>query len=124
MKTLDKAVLGVLLVLIVSVGSIVVASLATDRSLLEVVSSLGDGEEDEAEGEDVAITGDALEKASVAALTHIGDGRVTDTEVGDEEGYYEVEVTLSDGREVDVHLDENFQVLSVESDDNEEGDDE
>jgi uncharacterized membrane protein YkoI len=62
------------------------------------------------------ITGTALEQASATALAHIGSGRVTETEVGDEEGYYEVEVTLNDGSQVDVHLDENFNVLSQEAD--------
>jgi uncharacterized membrane protein YkoI len=65
---------------------------------------------------DIPITGSALEKASAAALKHIGKGRVTDTEVGDEEGYYEVEISLDNGKEVDVHLDENFNVLSEEWD--------
>jgi hypothetical protein len=62
------------------------------------------------------ITGEALERASAAALDYTGEGRVTDTEVGDEEGYYEVEVTLDDGSQVDVHLDENFNVLGQEAD--------
>ncbi len=62
------------------------------------------------------ITGDALTQASAAALQSTGGGRVTETEIGDEEGYYEVEVTLDDGRQVDVHLDENFNVLSQEAD--------
>ena len=62
------------------------------------------------------ITGDALERAGAAALEHTGGGAVTDTEVGDEEGFYEVEVTLDDGTQVDVHLDKDFAVLSDESD--------
>jgi len=61
-----------------------------------------------------SITGDALLKASDAALAHTGEGKVSDTEVGDEEGYYEVEVTLDDGSETDVHLDEDFNVTSTE----------
>ncbi|MDH3679036.1 MAG: hypothetical protein OEV40_03715 [Acidimicrobiia bacterium] len=63
---------------------------------------------------DVPITGDALEKASAAALDHLGEGTVTDTEEGDEESYYEVEVTLDDGREVDVQLDRDFNVVGDE----------
>jgi uncharacterized membrane protein YkoI len=62
------------------------------------------------------LTGDALAKASAAALEYTGGGRVTDSEVGDEEGYYEVEVTLGDGSEIDVHLDENFKVISADAD--------
>ena len=34
---------------------------------------------------DTPITGSALDKASAAALEHTGEGRVTETEVGDEE---------------------------------------
>lgn len=67
---------------------------------------------------EVPISGSALERASSAALAHTGGGRVTDTEVGDEESYYEVEVTLDDGSEVDVQLDENFTLVDVpEADD-------
>jgi len=73
-------------------------------------------EDDENEVEDVPITGSALERASAAALAYIGEGRVTDSEIGDEEGYYEIEIRLNNGREVDVHLDENFNVLSTEYD--------
>jgi uncharacterized membrane protein YkoI len=72
--------------------------------------------DDGAEGPDVPITGTALERASTAALEYIGEGRVTGSEVGDEEGYYEIEITLDNGRQVDVHLDEAFNVLSQEAD--------
>lgn len=71
---------------------------------------------------DTAITGDALQQASDAALAHLGEGEVTDTEVGDEEGHYEVEVTLDDGSEVDVHLDEDFTVISEEREEGSDGD--
>ena len=74
----------------------------------------GDGPE--TEGPDQLITGSALKKASAAALAYLGEGRVTGTEVGDEEGFYEVEVTLPSDREVDVHLDESFNVLGTEAD--------
>jgi hypothetical protein len=57
------------------------------------------------------ITGDALQRASKVALDRTGGGRVTGTELRDEEGYYEVEVTRSDGSEVDVHLDRGFKVI-------------
>ncbi len=67
-----------------------------------------------------AITGSALDRASQVALDHLGEGRVTDTEVGDEESYYEVEVTLDDGGQVDVQLDEDFTIVGDAAD--EEGD--
>jgi uncharacterized membrane protein YkoI len=65
---------------------------------------------------EASITGDALVKASDAALQATGGGRVSDTEVGDEESLYEVEVTRSDGSQVDVQLDENFNVVGEEGD--------
>ncbi len=65
---------------------------------------------------DTPITGTDLQKASDAALASTGQGRVTGTEVGDEESYYEVEVTLEDGTEVDVQLDKGFKVVGSEPD--------
>jgi uncharacterized membrane protein YkoI len=72
-----------------------------------------------ADDADAPITGEALERASEAALAYTGEGRVTDTEVGDEESYYEVEVTLDDGTQVDVQLDERFNVVAREADSDE-----
>jgi hypothetical protein len=60
-------------------------------------------------------TGTHLDKAKSIALEHV-NGRVTGTEVGDEEGAYEVEVTKDDGSQVDVHLDKNFNVLGTPAD--------
>ncbi|MDQ4039736.1 MAG: PepSY domain-containing protein, partial [Actinomycetota bacterium] len=73
---------------------------------------LAGGGQDDA---DTPITGSALEQASAAALDHVGEGQVSGTEVGDEEGYYEVEVTLDDGSAVDVHLDADFTVRGTEA---------
>ena len=72
------------------------------------------GAEDANEGPDVPITGADLDRASQVAVDHVGGGRVTGTEVGDEERYYEVEVTRADGTQVDVQLDEQFTVVSTE----------
>jgi hypothetical protein len=72
---------------------------------------------------DTPITGSALAKASAAALEHTGEGQVSETEVGDEESYYEVEVTLDDGPQIDVQLDEQFNVVGGEADDESEADD-
>ena len=74
-----------------------------------------DPTQDEAEVE-VPATGTDLEKASAAALAHVGEGRVTGTEVGDEESYYEIEITLDDGRQLDIQLDEQFNFVSSEDD--------
>ena len=67
-------------------------------------------------------TGPDVEKAKNVALEHTSGGRVTGTEVGDEEGYYEIEVTRDDGSQVDVHLDRDLNVLGTLSD-NESPDD-
>ncbi len=72
---------------------------------------------DDDDATDTPITGVALERASEAALAHLGEGTVTETEDGDEESRYEVEVTLDDGTEVDVQLDEEFNVVGTEVDD-------
>ena len=61
-------------------------------------------------------TGSNIEKAKSVALDHTNGGQVTGTEIGDEEGYYEVEVTRDDGSQVDVHLDRDFNVLSTPTD--------
>ena len=65
---------------------------------------------------DTPITGPARARAVAAALSHTGGGRVTGTEVDDEDSTYEVEVTLSDGRQVDVQLDDQFRVVSTKTD--------
>jgi uncharacterized membrane protein YkoI len=65
---------------------------------------------------DKAITGPALDRAKAVALDHTGGGKVTQTEVGDEEGAYEVEVTRADGSQVDVHLDKGFNVINQAND--------
>jgi uncharacterized membrane protein YkoI len=68
------------------------------------------------DGSEQPISGSALHQAKSAALQETGGGHVSATEVRDEEGYYEVEVTLADGSQVDVHLDRNFNVIDSSSD--------
>jgi len=90
-----------------------------------IASATGGGSDDSqsaesaegSEAPDQAIGGGALDRASAAALEHTGGGQVTDTEVGDEESYYEVEVSLDDGSQVDVQLDRGFNVVGDEADD-------
>ena len=91
-------------------GLALIAGVVIAAKTTSVVATDGDDAEP-------AISGDALQKASAAALAHMGGGRVTDTEVGDEESYYEVEVTLDNGSQVDVQLDENFNVVGDEAED-------
>lgn len=91
---------------------VVMASLGL--AAVVAVPALASSEEDALERE-TPITGSQLEQASSAALSHLGEGRVTDTEAGDEESYYEVEVTLEDGSQLDVQLDREFNVVGTES---------
>jgi uncharacterized membrane protein YkoI len=78
-----------------------------------IAGAAGGGDDD---ATDKAISGQALDRASAAALAETGGGKVTETEVGDEEGAYEVEVTRADGSQVDVHLNKDFKVLGSVAD--------
>jgi uncharacterized membrane protein YkoI len=62
------------------------------------------------------ITGSEFQRASAVALDAAGGGRVTGSEKHDEEGYYEIEVTRPDKSQVDVHLDQNLNVLDASAD--------
>jgi uncharacterized membrane protein YkoI len=83
---------------------------------LAVANATGGEDEPDDDATEQAITGADLERASAAALAHTGGGRVTGSEVGDEESYYEIEVTLDNGDQVDVQLDEQFDVVGDEHD--------
>jgi uncharacterized membrane protein YkoI len=93
------------------------AALVIAGSGVGIAAAGGNGDDNEA-----PIGGEALDRASTAALEATGGGRVTETEVGDEESYYEVEVTLDDGSSVDVQLDRDFTVVSSSADDDRSGD--
>jgi uncharacterized membrane protein YkoI len=93
---------------VIGVSAVTLAGAGTG---IAVASSSGD---DDAASK--PITGPALQEASAAALAETGGGKVTATELGDEEGYYEIEVTLADGSQVDVHLDRNLKVLDAKAD--------
>ncbi len=62
------------------------------------------------------LTGEALRRASDAALAATGGDRVSGTGIGDGGGSYEVEVSLADGRRVDVRLDRSFAVVQLAPD--------
>ena len=96
----------------------VVASMAVGGAAIAGAS--GGGERDD-DATDKPIAGDARSQAVSAALKHTGGGKATETEVGDEEGAYEVEVTRADGSQVDVHLSRNFEVISDGADDDDAG---
>ncbi|HEV7949298.1 MAG TPA: PepSY domain-containing protein [Glaciihabitans sp.] len=66
---------------------------------------------------DEQLSGSTLEQASEAALAEVGEGTVTDAEASDDLDHaYEVEVRREDGSDVDVALDESFEVVWVDGD--------
>lgn len=75
---------------------------------------------------DDRLSGQTLEKASAAAIAEAGEGTVRDASTSDDLDHkYDVEVRLTDGTEVDVALDENFDVVYSDRDnrDNDRDDD-
>lgn len=93
---------------VVAGAAIAVAALGVGAG---VAAASGGAEDDQSS----AIQGRALDRAKAAALANT-PGRVTGTEVGDEESYYEVEVTRADGSPVDVQLDRSFHVVGASAD--------
>lgn len=95
------------------------AALALGGSALAGAASGGGSE---AGDTSQAITGDAKVSAEKAALAETGGGEVNQSELDNENGAtYEVEVARTDGSQVDVRLDDSFDVVAVESD-SEKGD--
>ena len=92
----------------------IIIATTTVAGALAIGSGVAAARSADDDAHDVPITGDALAHASQVALDHTGGGRVTETELGDEDSYYEVEVTLDDGSEVDVQLDADFRVVGAE----------
>lgn len=103
-----RIVTGVAMVTLIVTG--------TGVSIASNASELGPSQANGAGETEVPITGPDLGRASQVALDHLGEGRVTGTEVGDEESYYEIEVTLADGSQIDVQLDEGFSVIGSDPD--------
>jgi uncharacterized membrane protein YkoI len=97
----------------VLIAAAAIAAIAVGGAAIAGATGAGDDE-----GSQQPITGSALDKASAVALDHTGGGKVSETEVRDEEGYYEIEVTRDDGSQVDVHLDRGFNVLDSSADGN------
>jgi hypothetical protein len=93
----------------IAVAGLAAAAVAAGGVGVATAGSGGDASE-------APISGSALDRASAAALDHVGGGRVTGTEVGDEESLYEVEVTRAGGGQVDVQLDSGFNVVGDEAD--------
>lgn len=73
--------------------------------------------------DDRPLQGADRDRATQAALDHVGGGTVIETEVGDDGAAYGVEIEKADGSVVEVNLDEDFQVIGTEPDDDTEGED-
>ncbi|HEV8625510.1 MAG TPA: hypothetical protein VG034_13710 [Acidimicrobiia bacterium] len=67
--------------------------------------------------DDAQLTGEQRDKAVAAARAHVGEGEVTDTEVGDDGAAYGVEIRKPDGTQVEVNLDKDYRVTGTEADD-------
>jgi hypothetical protein len=67
--------------------------------------------------DDAPLTGEQRDKAVAAAKAHVGDGQVTDTEIGDDGAAYGVEILKPDGTQVEVNLDKDYRVTGTEADD-------
>ena len=86
-------------------------------ALAVAVIAVGTGMAIAATNDDEPLTGSTLDRAVDAALQETGGGTVIETEVGDGGAAYSVEIRLEDGRQVEVNLDENFDVIGSEADD-------
>ena len=95
-----------------------IGAAVVSAAVAPAIAQAGSGRQDARDtGEvDRPITGPNLQLASRIAIEYLGGGVVTGTEIEDEDSYYEVEVTLDDGRQVDVQLDENFAVVGSAGD--------
>ena len=132
----EKLMLGVLIMGVLLINTFFVTGLINSKPVESTSMSIADKGsifeknigtsnfeetlEKEDDKENLPITGASLERASKVALDYVGEGRVTDTEIDDEEGYYEIEVTLNNGNQVDVHLDKEFKVISTKEENNDE----
>ncbi len=90
------------------VGGALAVALIGGGTAIAVATGAGD--------DDKPLTGSALERATAAALEHTGGGTVIETEVGDDGAAFGVEIRLADGSVVEVSLDQNFEVVGQEGD--------
>jgi hypothetical protein len=99
---------------LIVIGAVVVVAGAVSAGI--AIASAG--------GDEQPLSGSTLQRATDAALAHTGGGTVVETETGDDGAAYSVEIQLADGSQVEVNLDESFDVVGSEPDDDGPGDDE
>jgi hypothetical protein len=91
-----------------AVGSVFVLALG-GAAIARATGAFDDGESH--------INGPPADRAKAAALELIGGGHANAVERDSERGAtYEVEVTKTDGKTVDVRLDENFKLVVIGGD--------
>ena len=96
---------------------------ATDPDDIQDENGKDDASEESEKGEeesDQPVIGEAATRAKAAAAAETG-GKAGDVERDDEKGAtYEVEVTKPDGKQADVRLDDQFKVVAVDEDTDQE----
>lgn len=98
--------------MVIGTASAVIVFAAAGRGV--AVATSDDGE--------ATVTGPQAEQATAAALDATGGGRANAVERDSENGAtWEVEVTKPNGTTVDVRLDQSYQVVVVEGDDEDGG---
>lgn len=75
-----------------------------------------DDDGDSGEDSDQSLTGAFADKAAEAALAVSGGGTVVNVESDDDAAGYEVEIRKADGSDVEVELDNGFNVVQREDD--------
>ncbi len=96
---------------------IIGAAVLAGAAVIATVGVAGAGDLGVGDSDDRPINAEARPRAEAAALEHTGGGQVTESEEGDEESLYEVEVTRPDRSAVEVHLDKDFTVVGEDVDD-------
>ncbi len=95
--------------------------LAASAAALAVVAAVGGVAVATGDDGDVDVTGSEADAATKAALRVTGGGTANSVERDSENGAtWEVEVTRDDGSTVDVRLDEDYRVVVVEGDSEDE----
>jgi uncharacterized membrane protein YkoI len=90
----------------ITAATVAVAALALGGAAWAIA---GGGDED-------SVTGPQADRAKAAAIAHLGGGTVSEVERDDGGAAWEVEVS-KDGKEVEVHLDASYKVVSTGGDD-------
>jgi hypothetical protein len=95
----------------IAAGAVVLATVGGASG----IAFAGGGDKGTGNDDGAPISGAAYDRATAVALDAAGGGKVTQTEQGDEESYYQVEVTKPDGSQVDVNLDKSFTVVKTKA---------